>query len=247
MPSTETRTVTVGAQTITYELTRKRVKNLNLRVRANGSVAVSAAPRVPQADIERFVCTHADLIARAKARIAARAAEKTPPIALADGAVLPLFGEPCTLRIRKGANGVTLADGQLLLCVRDPDDRALCLRVLRKFLREQAARVLEALVARIAPLFAPHPATLPAVFLRDMKTRWGICRPTQNRITLNTRLLHVPPVCAAYVVYHELAHFRHPNHSKKFYAHLAHYLPDWQECRRALNAFVIPVFEEEEK
>lgn len=32
---------------ITYTLTRRRVRNINLRVRADGSVAASASPRVP--------------------------------------------------------------------------------------------------------------------------------------------------------------------------------------------------------
>ena len=39
------RTVDCGGRTVTYTLTRKRVKNLNLRVRPDGSVAVSAAQR----------------------------------------------------------------------------------------------------------------------------------------------------------------------------------------------------------
>lgn len=34
---------------ITYTLTRRRVRNINLRVRADGSVAASASPRVPAA------------------------------------------------------------------------------------------------------------------------------------------------------------------------------------------------------
>ncbi|MBQ3483282.1 MAG: M48 family metallopeptidase [Clostridia bacterium] len=241
MVSTEMRTVTAGAQTIPYELTRKRVKNLNLRVRADGSVAVSAAPRVPIGEIERFVRAHADFIRRAQARVQERAAQAQPPLVLADGVILPLLGRPYTVHIQEGKNGVQLMDDMLLLCVRDVTDTALCLRVLRKFLRDEAARVLGALLERIAPLFAPHPPTVPTLSLRDMKTRWGICRPTQNRITLNTRLVHVPLSCAAYVIYHECAHFRYPNHSEQFYAHLARFLPDWQEQRRALNAAKIPM------
>ena len=40
---------------IFYELTRKAVKNLNLRVREDGSVSVSAPPRASLAQIQRFV------------------------------------------------------------------------------------------------------------------------------------------------------------------------------------------------
>ena len=40
---------------ITYTLTRRRVRNINLRVRADGSVAASASPRVPAAYVDAFV------------------------------------------------------------------------------------------------------------------------------------------------------------------------------------------------
>ena len=36
------RTIQLGDRTVVYELTRKAVKNINIRVRADGSVGVSA-------------------------------------------------------------------------------------------------------------------------------------------------------------------------------------------------------------
>ena len=50
-----TRRVTLGAREITYELTRKKVKNINLRIKPDGSVHVSASNAVTIAVIERFV------------------------------------------------------------------------------------------------------------------------------------------------------------------------------------------------
>ena len=52
----ELRTLPDGS--ITYELYRKRVKNMNLRVTASGVVRVSASPRVPLGMIEDFICRH---------------------------------------------------------------------------------------------------------------------------------------------------------------------------------------------
>lgn len=57
---------------IPYELTRRRVKNLNLRVRADGTVAVSAPPRVPLKTVDAFVAGHAEWIGRARRRAAGR-------------------------------------------------------------------------------------------------------------------------------------------------------------------------------
>ena len=59
----ELRTLPDGS--ITYELHRKRVKNMNLRVTASGVVRVSASPRVPLGMIEDFICSHRAFIEKA--------------------------------------------------------------------------------------------------------------------------------------------------------------------------------------
>ncbi len=59
----ELRTLPDGS--ITYELHRKRVKNMNLRVTASGIVRVSASPRVPLHAIESFITRHRAFIEKA--------------------------------------------------------------------------------------------------------------------------------------------------------------------------------------
>lgn len=59
----ELRTLPDGS--ITYELHRKRVKNMNLRVNASGVVRVSASPRVPLHTIESFITRHRTFIEKA--------------------------------------------------------------------------------------------------------------------------------------------------------------------------------------
>ena len=57
---------------IAYTLTRRRVRNINLRVRADGSVAASAAVRVPVSYVDAFVAARADWVRSAQARAAVR-------------------------------------------------------------------------------------------------------------------------------------------------------------------------------
>ena len=67
---------------VEYELTRRRVRNLNIRVRTDGSVAVSAPRRVPLSSVDAFVAAHAGWVAAAQGRMAAHPANhaaKTPP------------------------------------------------------------------------------------------------------------------------------------------------------------------------
>ncbi len=55
---------------VEYELTRRRVRNLNIRVRTDGSVAVSAPRRVPLSSVDAFVAAHAGWVAAAQGRMA---------------------------------------------------------------------------------------------------------------------------------------------------------------------------------
>ena len=58
---------------VDYELTRRRVKNINLRIRPNGTVAVSAPLHTPLAVVDDFVAGRAGWIEKAKAETLRRA------------------------------------------------------------------------------------------------------------------------------------------------------------------------------
>ena len=53
---------------IPYQLARRRVKNLNLRVRRDGTVAVSIPLRAAVREADAFVLAHRDWIRQAQAR-----------------------------------------------------------------------------------------------------------------------------------------------------------------------------------
>lgn len=76
------RMVPYGGGIITYELERKRVKNLNLRIRQDGSVYVSASPRVALGAIDGFVMEKGAFIRRAQAQYAQQAQRSAalPPV-----------------------------------------------------------------------------------------------------------------------------------------------------------------------
>ena len=62
------RTVCAGEKNIKYILERKQVKNINMRVRPDGSVRVSAGPWADASQIDDFVLSKAEFILQAMKR-----------------------------------------------------------------------------------------------------------------------------------------------------------------------------------
>lgn len=62
----DSRTFCHNGSVISYVLTRKNVKNINLRVRLDGTVAVSAPKSVPLEKIESFIQSKAAFILKAQ-------------------------------------------------------------------------------------------------------------------------------------------------------------------------------------
>ena len=231
----------IDGEQVPYELERKAVKRMNLRVRRDGSVHVSVPTRTPAATVERFLGEWRDWVRDARARVLARQGEALSP---ATGEKIPLEGVPHTVFVRHGTRErAERGEGVLFLYVRDVESEAARARVLRRFIREEAVRVLTGRMRAIYPFFAPRPATFPTLTVRKMTSRWGSCTAAKNHVTLNERLLFVEPWLADYVIYHEMCHFKHQDHSAAFYKHLGSFFPQYAAARRALKAAVIPEYE----
>ncbi|MEN6571333.1 MAG: SprT family zinc-dependent metalloprotease, partial [Anaerolineaceae bacterium] len=94
---------------------------------------------------------------------------------------------------------------------------------LRKLAREEVERAVavHSRIMRLSP---------GAVSIRDQRTRWGSCS-SRGTLSFNWRLVMAPPEVLNYVVVHELAHLKVPNHSREFWALVARYDPAFKEHR----------------
>lgn len=100
-----------AAYTISYVLTRKQVKYINLRIKSNGEVAVSAHRRVPAAYVDKFVESKAPFILEALERVEKRREETGDrPHNYETGEIFRLLGRDYTLVVEEaGAAGETLS------------------------------------------------------------------------------------------------------------------------------------------
>lgn len=96
-----------------------------------------------------------------------------------------------------------------VICIRETDTEA----DLEKCLRELAANVIPAQVRNLAEL---HGVSVGKITVRGQRSRWGSCTAGGN-LSLNWRLLLLPPDLQNHVILHELAHRVHMNHSGEFW------------------------------
>lgn len=231
------RTVSNNGVSVTYELTYKAVKNINLRVRHDGSVAVSAPRRTSAARIDSFVLSNADRIIEAQERMKqVRSAEESLTPQIMDGAVVLLLGEAFTVRIRESEYIRAYPDEstrELHLCLPDPTKPAVK-RLYEMWLNDFAREFFRTAMEKVYPLFAEYKVPMPTLRIREMKTRWGSCIPAKEVVTLNARLIRYPLSCIEYVAVHELCHFLEANHSARFYAWMDRMMPDWRREKAKL-------------
>ena len=78
--------------------------------------------------------------------------------------------------------------------------------------------------------------TVGYVTVKNQKTRWGSCSAKGN-VNFNYQLAFLPDELLDYVVIHELAHRRHMDHSRAFWAEVEKYCPDYLERREQLKEY----------
>ena len=234
------RSIRLCGRTVSYELQRKAVKNINLRIRPDGSVAVSANRWVPIAAVEAFLQRKGEAIVAALDRFE-RAAQAAPlPLRYETGDRLFLYGEPVTLRVEEGLrNAVRPQGSELVLTVRDRSDTAMKEKVLDNWRKEECARAMEEICRDIYPLFQPYGVKFPQFRFRKMRSRWGSCSPTKGLVTFSTFLLGAPPECMEFVAVHEFTHFLRADHSPEFHRWMDGFLPDWKQRKKRLAEYGI--------
>ena len=232
----EQRIVKGNERTLEYTLIRKNVKNLNMRVKPEGIILVSANPLVSAKYVDRFVLSHEGTIIKALDKYEKMKQNISKPLQYESGEKIYFLGESLHLLLEASKiEGVDKFGSFLNLRVKDTTDFSRKERVFKKWISRMQREVFFQVCDEIYPLFRSYGVKYPMVKIRAMKSRWGSCQPSKGVITLNAKMIAAPREAIEYVVLHEFAHFIHPNHSKDFYALVESMMPDWKQRREMLN------------
>ena len=232
----EQRIVKGNERNLQYTLIRKSVKNLNMRVKPEGVILVSANPFVSAKYVDRFVLSHENTIIKALDKYEKMKQNISKPLKYESGEKIYYLGEALHLLLETSKiEGVDKFGSFLNLRVKDTTDFSKKERVLKKWFSKMQREVFFQICDEIYPLFQPYGVKYPLVKIRAMKSRWGSCQPSKGIITLNAKMIAAPREAIEYVVLHEFAHFIHPNHSKEFWSLVYKYYPNYKEVRKYLK------------
>jgi predicted metal-dependent hydrolase len=199
-----------------------RARRMTLRVDAAADGVGLTLPRWVSIDEGlRFVETK-------RGWLESRLARLPPRTAIEHDAAVPILGVPH--RIRHCADALPFvwqAEGELR--VGGPAE-AMATRVLA-WLRDHARTEIPRRAVEKAARIGLGP---PPVGLRDTRSLWGSCSPG-GRLSFCWRLVMAPEPILDYVIAHEVAHLRHLNHGKRFWALVETLTDDIDAARAWLN------------
>ena len=227
--TTHTLFVEADGKRIPVAVSRKRVRNLNLRIRSDGSVALSIPARTSLVAAQAFLDAKATWILK---RIRQREDTGQRPQRPQDLATVPLWGTLIPLSdaleragIRFGAAAKPSTFGAPAPVERDrlsPISAEEYDLLVDELYRRELARALPEVSARAETAMGVSASRWS---LRRMKTRWGSCTPATRAIRINTNLAAYPRACLEFVVAHELTHLMEPSHNARFHMLLDIYCP----------------------
>jgi predicted metal-dependent hydrolase len=212
-----------GNAEVPFRLRRSsRNRYLRVSVRDTGEVTLSVPPFVSDTGALEFLRSQAEWLVRTMGKLPLRRMDivehlRAEPWLSLDGRRAHVMLDKSSLRTHWVADperGETI-----IRCFMDSgslDDE------LAKALVEMARQYVP---ARARQLAVSHALPLGHVRIRNQRTLWGSCTG-RGDLSINWRIILLPPELHDHVLLHELAHMTHMNHSRAFYELLRQYDAD---------------------
>ena len=127
---------------------------------------------------------------------------------------------------------VKLQRGYIQIFIKDKNNFEKKKMLLNEWYLLKSQNYFKKIIAKYSNLLNVN---IQNIRIRQMKTRWGSCNSAKSYINLNTELIKKPSNTIEYVIFHELVHLIHPNHSREFYNYLSTYMPDWKKRKERLE------------
>ncbi len=229
--------VEVNGEKIEFLIERKNVKNINLKVNIDKKVTMSIPMKMPLEKAKEFIMKKANWIKKQQ-EFYDTFAEPKENLSFENGDTVYLLGKQYKMKlVGDNKNNIAINNKYIEIHVKDKyiENKKYIKKVYEKWLKEYALNTFEKLILKYQDILKKYDIKILRIEIRQMKSRWGSCIPSNNKVIFNLNLIKTPMCCIEYVVLHELSHFRHQNHSKNFYNFITIFMPDWKERKKILD------------
>lgn len=218
-----------GPIDVPYAVERsRRLRNLRVVFRRGDRVLLRLPPQMSEEAALKFLQSQGPWLSKHLGKL-------PPPISLHEFLLrekrIAFDGDwlPIEMREEPAKESSWRKQGSLLVLAFPPDGPVD--DWLRELLHSFARKAVPIRVARLAERHGVYPGRIT---IRDQRTRWGSCSGRRT-LSLNWRLLLLPPELQDYIILHELAHLTHLNHSPKFWDLLNRYDPASRQHDRRIG------------
>ena len=222
-----------------YEIHRKKVKNINLRIKPNLEVYISVPMNLHRDYIENFIRSKEEWIKSVLKKVE-NVKEKQKDFEYKTGEIHKFLGKEYNLTVKTGNfNAVSLKNNirpnEIILTINENifeniDEKK---KIMEKWYFENAKKLFLQFMEKWLEILDEN---VKKVAIKPMKTRWGSCNYVKRYINLNTELIKRTPFEIEYVILHELTHLKYPNHGRSFYNYIEQYMPNYKVAEKMLNA-----------
>ena len=202
-----------------YDIHRKKVKNINLRINQNMEVYISAPLNLHSSYIDIFIRSKEDWIKKVLNRIEDVKSKQTQ-YEYKTGEIHKLIGREYSLIVKQGnIDRVNLSKdtGEIILVTKNESIENKK-KIMDKWYYDCAKRIFPDVMEKWLKILGE---TIEHLSIKPMKTRWGSCNYNKRYINLNTELIKRTPF---------------ENQGKGFYNYVENYMPNYKEAEKLLNA-----------
>lgn len=213
-----------------------RAKQVRLKISLDKGLVVVIPHRFPRHRIPEIIGSHREWIERTLATIEKQRAQLPTEhtAVLPERITLPAINRQFAVEYRQTDDNFVNArihDENWLVVSGAIDDVDLCRAVLGLWLKRMAQHHL---VPWLCRFIEERQFTIKRIIIRSQRTRWASCSQ-RGTVSLNQRMLLLPPDLVEYLFIHELCHTIEMNHSPQFWALVASHDSDYKVKEKRLQ------------
>lgn len=233
----EQENIESSAEKIFFNIQRKNIKNINIRINKDKEIVISIPKNMPTEKVKEIIKKKEKWI---KKHLQQNESNNKPKESktFENGGILYLLGKQYEIQLIKACkNNIKINNTNIEIHIKEKyiEKQKYIKEQYKKWLKQYASKILERAVEKYREELKEEKIQNPKIKIKQMKTKWGICTPSKNEITFNLNLIKTPLECIEYVVLHELSHFKHPNHSRNFHNFVTRFMPNWKERKKILD------------